>query len=151
MSKRIPKKRRAKVASRALHRCEYCHSSAALALGHFHTEHILPRKYGGSDDEDNLAYACPLCNENKLTTTEGRDSATGRIVRLFNPRTDDWNSHFIWSADGIDLIGLTPIGRITVAVLKINDAKRRYLRRLWTELRLHPPETDNVITEQEGI
>jgi len=149
MSKRIPKKRRVGVASRALHKCEYCHSSATLALGHFHVEHIQPRKFGGSDDVGNLAYACPLCNENKLVTTEGRDAVTGRMVRLFNPRMDDWNSHFIWSTDGIYLIGLTPTGRVTIAILKINDAKRRYLRNLWKQLHLHPLETDNVITEQE--
>ena len=146
MSKRIPKRLRAEVAARALHSCEYCHSSASLALGHFHVDHIQPRKFGGSNDVDNLAYACPLCNENKLVTTEGRNSMTGRTVSLFNPRTNNWNSHFIWSADGIDLIGLTPTGRVTITILKLNDAKRRYLRSLWQELHLHPPNGDNVAT-----
>ena len=146
MSKRIPKRRRAEVAARALYRCEYCHSSASLALGHFHVDHIQPRKFGGSDDVDNLAYACPLCNENKLVTTEGRNSVTGGTVSLFNPSTNNWNSLFIWSADGIDLIGLTPTGRVTITILKLNDAKRRYLRSLWKELHLHPPNSDNVAT-----
>jgi len=37
---------------------------------------------------------------------------------LFNPRRHKWQRHF--RRDGPVLIGLTPIGRVTVALLKIN-------------------------------
>jgi hypothetical protein len=33
---------------------------------------------------------------------------TGQIVTLFNPRKDDWNEHFRWSANGLTLLGKTP-------------------------------------------
>ncbi len=39
---------------------------------------------------------------------------------LFNPRANNWHEHFAWN--GANLVGITPIGRATVAVLKINDA-----------------------------
>jgi len=85
-----------------------------------------------------------------LLVTEAQDALTGQVMRLFNPRKDCWNAHFMWSADSLDLIGLTAIGRTTVAVLKINDAKRRYLRSLWKALTLHPPAGDNRVEGGSG-
>ena len=41
------------------------------------------------------------------------------IVRLFHPRHDKWLEHFRW--DGPELKPLTEIGRVTIAVLLIND------------------------------
>jgi hypothetical protein len=43
---------------------------------------------------------------------------TKTLVPLFNPRRHKWHRHFRW--DGPVLVGLTPIGRVTVAVLEIN-------------------------------
>jgi hypothetical protein len=40
------------------------------------------------------------------------------VVRLFNPRKDDWGEHFAW--DGPYLRGRTKIGRVTIDVLTIN-------------------------------
>lgn len=37
---------------------------------------------------------------------------------LFNPRRDNWQTHFQW--DGIYLIGLTPTGRATLELLNLN-------------------------------
>jgi hypothetical protein len=47
----------------------------------------------------------------------GRDS--GEIMRLFNPRRDQWIEHFRW--EGATLVGLSPMGVVTIDVLKIND------------------------------
>jgi hypothetical protein len=41
------------------------------------------------------------------------------MVRLFNPRLDQWSYHFEWR--GPLLTGKTEIGRVTVQVLSIND------------------------------
>ena len=35
-------------------------------------------------------------------------------VWLFNPRTQTWFEHFHWSTDGLQILGLTPIGHATV-------------------------------------
>jgi hypothetical protein len=40
-------------------------------------------------------------------------------VRLFNPRKDRWGRHFLW--DGPVLVGRTLTGRVTIAVLQINN------------------------------
>jgi hypothetical protein len=38
---------------------------------------------------------------------------------VFHPRTDNWADHFRW--DGPELVGRTPIGEVTIAVLAINQ------------------------------
>jgi hypothetical protein len=38
---------------------------------------------------------------------------------LFNPRRHKWDRHFRWR--GPFLVGRTPIGRVTVGVLALND------------------------------
>ena len=45
---------------------------------------------------------------------------------LFNPRRDRWAGHFAWRGPRIE--GLTAIGRATVLVLGMNDARRLDLR-----------------------
>ena len=80
-------------------------------------EHILPKSEGGSDEEFNLWLACGLCNGYKSDQTEGFDEQTQTTTTLFNSRTQIWSEHFDWSLDGIEVIGLTSIGRVTVKVL----------------------------------
>ena len=48
----------------------------------------------------------------------GVDPVTGAIEILFHPRRDRWAEHFAWEAT--KLLGLTPVGRTTAAVLQIN-------------------------------
>lgn len=67
----------------------------------------------------------------------GRDPRTGRIVRLFHPRRHQWRQHFLW--DGPRLVGLTTIGRATIAVLEINLQHRIALRQALIEEGLFPP------------
>jgi hypothetical protein len=57
----------------------------------------------------------------------GYDPETGVLVPLFNPRVDPWKEHFTW--DGPVLLGLTPSGRATIDVLRINDRIRVEHRR----------------------
>ena len=44
---------------------------------------------------------------------------TRKLTKLFNPRRHKWRKHFRW--EGPCLVGLTPLGRTTVAVLALND------------------------------
>ena len=50
----------------------------------------------------------------------------GYVVGLFHPRRDRWAEHF--ELLGIRIEGLTPVGRATVYVLAMNDARRLDLR-----------------------
>jgi HNH endonuclease len=106
------------VQKRAGERCEYClMPQFALPLP-FQIDHILAEKHGGQTVENNLAFACPHCNRFKGPNIAGVDPQSGQTIRLFHPRTDSWTEHF--SFEGVRIIGLTPIGRATVAVLAMN-------------------------------
>jgi hypothetical protein len=87
----------------------------------FEIDHIISLKHGGKTDANNLALACFYCNSFKGPNIAGLDSLTGEVVRLFHPRKDKWDEHFVW--DGAMLDGQTAIGRVTVDVLGINDVE----------------------------
>jgi hypothetical protein len=111
---------RAAVGSRAGFSCEYCQSREQFAVQSFAVEHVEPQSAGGSDELDNLAYSCQGCNNHKYTRTRAVDPATGIEVSLFHPRRDRWADHFAWTEDCSEVIGLTPTGRATVALLRLN-------------------------------
>jgi hypothetical protein len=104
---------------RADHACEYCGMPQAYYRVPFHIDHIVARQHGGKTESTNLALACLHCNSHKGPNIAGIDPETGRLTRLFHPRCDRWAAHFAW-AEAV-LVGLTPEGRATVAVLAIND------------------------------
>ena len=101
------------VRERAKFLCEYCHSSEEASAALFSIDHIIPQFLGGSDDPANLALACQRCNGYRYNFTTGIDPKTEEIIPLFNPRQQKWCDHFIWSADGLKIIGLTSTGRAT--------------------------------------
>lgn len=92
----------------------------------FHVDHILPRKHGGGDGDDNLALACFHCNLHKGPNLTGIDPDTGAIVLLFHPRHEVWDEHFF--AQGAMIMGKTPVGRATARVLDMNTPTRLELR-----------------------
>lgn len=119
--------------------CEYCWSQANYATQSFSVEHIVPRSKGGATTLDNLALSCQGCNNHKYTKTESADPANQVIVPLYNPRKDQWQSHFVWSDDYTLLLGITPIGRATVDALQINRSGVVNLRRILYQVGEHPP------------
>jgi HNH endonuclease len=109
------------VRRRAADRCEYCGlPQSAVPLFSFHVDHIRAKQHVGSDDPSNLALACQHCNLHKGTNLAGIDPETGQIVPLFNPRQDAHSEHF--AIRGVVIVGLTPVGRVTVQVLAMNSA-----------------------------
>jgi hypothetical protein len=127
------------VRSRAGLACEYCLLPDALHPGPFEVEHVIPQQHGGPTVLGNLAYACLHCNRHKGPNLAGIDRITSRtkLVRVFNPRRHQWRRHFRW--DGPVLVGRTPIGRVTVYVLAINDAARVALRQELIDEGVFPP------------
>jgi 5-methylcytosine-specific restriction endonuclease McrA len=116
----------------ALGRCEYCRMpESASRLAHV-LDHIIARQHGGKTEFNNLALCCGRCNQFKGPNIAGIDSGSGQMMRLFNPRLDNWTDHFHYQS--ATLIGLTPIGRATVAVLAINIPIRVAARRAIMEL-----------------
>jgi len=120
---------RQEVRDRAANRCEYCRlKQQHFRLWRHQIEHVIPKKHHGSDGVDNLALACVRCNLAKSSNLAGRDEETGEIVPLFNPRVDEWHEHFAYS--GARIIGRTPVGRVSVDVLNMNEDERLRLRRI---------------------
>jgi HNH endonuclease len=136
---RIPLALRRQVAREALYRCGYCLSSEAIIGEPMEFDHIIPQSRGGRTEHQNLWLACSQCNDFKSDRVQARDSITGRLVRFFNPRRDDWNAHFRWVDGGLRIEGTTPIGRATVAALRLNQRVRVTARRAWVIAGWHPP------------
>ena len=111
----------------------------------FTMEHLVPMAAGGESALDNLALACFACNRRKWDRRTGIDPETGEEHRLFNPRTDNWNDNFIWSADGLEIIGKTAIGRATVNTLEFNRERARQIRAADVEAGRHPPKGDRQL------
>ncbi len=97
-----------------------------------------PVNHGGKTAATNTCIACFACNNHKGPNIAGIDNVTGKLVRLFNPRRHKWAAHFRW--EGPMLVGKTPIGRATVAVLAINLAHRVALRKALMDERLFPTD-----------
>ncbi len=108
--KAIPRKLRKNVRDRAHFHCEYCQTPDAFACAPFACEHVLPHSKGAGDTLEELAWSCPGCNGHKSDKTQATDPASGRLVRLFNPREQNWSRHFRWSEDLLMIEGRTASG-----------------------------------------
>ncbi len=122
---------------RAKHRCEYCQLSQEYDDRPFEIDHIISRKHQGPSVASNVALSCFRCNSSKGSDISGRDRLTRKLTPLFNPRRHKWSRHFRW--EGARLVGRTPIGRVTVEVLNVNDPFRVELREELMEEGLFPP------------
>ncbi len=122
---------------RARHRCEYCQVPQDFDRLPFEIDHIISEKHHGPTRSSNLCLACFACNHHKGPCIAGRDRITRKLASLFNPRRHKWQGHFRW--DGPLLVGLTPIGRITVDVLEINLDHRVAFREGLIEEGVFPP------------
>jgi hypothetical protein len=120
--------------------CEYCRFPEAVAPVAFVIDHIIARQHRGETVADNLALACVECNLHKGPNIASLDPSSGRLTRLFNPRTDQWSKHFEWK--GARLIGKTSIGRVTERTLNINDELRVDLRQSLMDEGLFPRDPE---------
>ncbi len=103
--------------------CEYClvaHDHRAIQL---HVDHIISKKHGGEDTLDNLCSACRSCNQYKGANVAALDPLTDEPARLYSPRAQAWDDHFELKVD-MTIAGRSPEGRATVAVLRMNLARR---------------------------
>ncbi len=123
---RVPAELRERVRERANRSCEYCLLAEEQALFGFEADHIIGEKHRGLTVADNLAWSCLPCNRFKGPNIASLDPITGELVPLFNPRTQIWAEHF--RIDATQIVPLTPEGRVTVEVLKLNSTKRVEVR-----------------------
>jgi hypothetical protein len=124
------------VKQRANDRCEYCLVPNGYGFQPHHVDHIRARKHDGTTVPDNLCLSCYLCNLHKGSDASGFDPITDELVRLYNPRVDQWHEHFQLIEARIE--GLTKIGRATVKLLQMNLEERVVLRKELIRLSLYP-------------
>ena len=125
----------------AQHRCGYCLSPQHLLMARLEIEHIVPLAKQGGSDVLNLWLACPPCNRFKGDRVTAIDQESGEMVALFNPRTQVWSEHFRWIEGGLKIVGLTAIGRATVAALRLDsNPEALVVRGFWIQVGWHPPE-----------
>ena len=137
----IPVEIARRVRKAARNRCGYCLSPQHLVMARLQIEHLIPRAKGGLTEEENLWLSCPLCNAYKADQVSARDPETGETVALFNPRSQSWFDHFRWTDDGLRIVGLTHVGRATVAALRLSDdPDALQVRSYWVLAGWHPPQ-----------
>lgn len=132
----VPARVRAIVVERAGGCCEYCRVSQNTSDVAFHVEHIIAVSHGGKTVENNLALSCLRCNLYKGTNIAAADPQTDEPTFLFHPRRHQWAAHF--RLDGASIEPLTPEGRATVLVLRLNDPERVQQRDLLLQFDHYP-------------
>jgi hypothetical protein len=138
----IPVNLQREIRSRFRNCCAYCQTAEALTATTFEFEHIVPRSAGGATEFDNLCLACPTCNRHKAERQTALDPATQESLPLFHPQQQNWVEHFSWNEDSTELMGLTPTGRATIELLRMNRSQLVRLRKLWIKLGEHPPRPE---------
>jgi len=133
----IPAHLRRAVIARAADRCEYCGLAQIGQEATFHVDHIVPVVADGPTVFENLALACVSCSLRKGHRQTAVDPETGLEVRLFDPRREEWTTHFRW--DGVHIRPLTPTGRATMELLRLNRPLIIEIRVEETIRGRHPP------------
>ena len=135
----IPDDVRAFVTNRDNYRCAYCLTSEENCGLKMHIDHIIPEVAGGATSAENLCLACFTCNVHKGAKQTGVDPQSFIEVPLFHPLVQKWTTHFSWDETKTHILGLTPEGRATVLVLKMNNPIVIQARRRWVSAGWHPP------------
>jgi hypothetical protein len=136
----IPIALRQRVRERFANCCAYCCTAEELTVAIFEIEHIVPRSGSGEMVFENLCLACPTCNRYKADLTSAADSQTQTEAALFHPPQQGWVDHFAWNEGATQIIRLTPTGRATIELLKMNRPQLVRVRQMWVAMDEHPPD-----------
>jgi HNH endonuclease len=109
---------REQVRQRAQCACEFCGVTEIDTGGMLTIDHFRPRAKAGSDELENLIYACITCNQYKQDYWPQTETAP----ILWNPRQESASQHFVEQEDG-QLTALTPIGIFTIKRLRLNRSQ----------------------------
>lgn len=126
------------IATRANHRCEYCQVPEVVFNFPFEVEHIIPISQQGSDHESNLALACRSCNLRKGSRISGTLPDSNVEIQFFHPRENQWSEHFQIDIKSGKIVGLSPVGEVTVKYSEMNSPAQVTARQLWIRLGLFP-------------
>lgn len=94
--------------------CGYCGVSETDTGARLTVDHHQPQIQGGTDDDDNLVYACHACNQFKSDYWPSDPEE-----RLLHPSRDDVSLHYAERSDCV-LTPLTERGRWHIEILHLN-------------------------------
>lgn len=133
----IPGALRREVVERAKGCCEYCRSAETSRPIDFVIDHVIAEKHGGQTISSNLCLSCYWCNSYKGSDISSVDwTADEEIIPLYNPRKQTWAEHF--TLDGVQIQAITPTGRVTANLLRLNAPERLEERELLLALGDYP-------------
>ncbi|HEU4410866.1 MAG TPA: HNH endonuclease signature motif containing protein [Polyangiaceae bacterium] len=118
-------------------RCGDCGVSESFVGGELEIDHVRPQAAGGSDDIENLVYACTTCNRFKGDYAPAGNAPPS--LRLLHPGRDDVEAHIAEASNG-RLVGITPRGWFHIQRLHLNRAQLIELRRLQRAMRAQSDE-----------
>lgn len=99
------------------YKCGYCGVSEASIGGLLEVEHFQPLSKGGTDNIENLVYACTVCNRFKSDYWGSEEIAVH--LRLLHPIHDNLEEHLSELPNGM-LMGLTERGWFHIEWLHLN-------------------------------
>ncbi len=123
----ITTEERATIRQRFDYRCGYCGLHETWYGDELEVDHFRPLKHGGTDDLENLVYACTKCNRYKASYWTDENSPQHR--HLLHPLRDHIASHITQNLDG-QLVGLTLRGQFHIQLLHLNRPRLIQLRLL---------------------
>jgi HNH endonuclease len=115
---------REQVRQRAHCACEFCGITEIDSGGMLTIDHFRPRARAGSDELENLIYACIARNQYKQDYWPQTETAP----TLWNPRQELASQHFVEQED-CQLTALTPTGIFTLKRLRLNRSQLIAVRR----------------------
>lgn len=124
--------------------CGYCGVSETAVGGELEIDHFHPVAAGGSDDDENLVYACTACNRFKGDFAPAPGAP--ETLRLLHPKRDNLEVHIVETVHG-RLSGLTARGWFHIQRLHLNRSQLVEMRGLrWMERTLR----DELAQAQEA-
>ena len=136
MSQHITDELRRFVASRSDFLCEYCLIHEEDTFWGCQIDYIDSVKNGGRSEPDNLVSVCVFCRRGKNADIGSLLGRTGELVRVFDPRQDEWSDHFY--LEELVIKPRTHIGEVTVEILKFNSVERILERRTLNQVGRFP-------------
>lgn len=130
---------RREVVERANNCCEYCLISQDDRSLPYEIDHIIAEKHGGATISDNLCLSCYICNGYKGSDIGSIDwDGSGKLTPLFNPRQQIWTEHFELDVSTARIHPLTPEGRVTIFLMRLNSDEHLISRHLLIQLGRYP-------------
>jgi hypothetical protein len=118
--------------------------SETFVGGALEIDHFYPLAAGGSDEIENLVYACTACNRFKGDYAPAPNAP--EALQLLHPQRDAMGAHITETTHG-RLVGLTPRGWFHIQRLHLNRAQLIDMRHLY---RFMQTQKDEIIRAREA-